>query len=46
MNTLTFVESVLRDARQAVRMNLTKPGFSIAAFAFARFGHRREYRNL
>lgn len=31
MNTLTLVESVLRDARHAVRMIVTKPGFSVAA---------------
>lgn len=28
MNTLTFMEGVLRDARHAVRMIRTKPGFS------------------
>src|ERR1700704_4142610 len=31
MNTLTFMESVLRDVRHAVRMIRTKPGFSLAA---------------
>ncbi len=31
MNTLTFMEGVLRDARHAVRMIRTKPGFSVAA---------------
>lgn len=31
MNTLTFIESVMRDARHAVRMIRTKPGFSVAA---------------
>ena len=31
MNTLTFVEGLLRDARHAVRMIRTKPGFSVAA---------------
>ncbi len=31
MNTLTFVESLLRDARHALRMIRTKPGFSVAA---------------
>ena len=30
MNTLTFLEGVLRDARHAVRMIRTKPGFSVA----------------
>ncbi len=30
MNTVTFLESVLRDARHAVRMIRTKPGFSVA----------------
>jgi hypothetical protein len=31
MNTLTFMDGVLRDARYAVRMIRTKPGFSVAA---------------
>jgi predicted permease len=31
MNTLTFVEGVLRDLRHALRMIRTKPGFSIPA---------------
>jgi predicted permease len=31
MNTLTFMEAVLRDARYAARMIRTKPGFSVAA---------------
>ncbi len=31
MNTLTFMEGLLRDARHAVRMIRTKPGFSVAA---------------
>jgi putative ABC transport system permease protein len=31
MNTLTFIEGLLRDARHAVRMIRTKPGFSVAA---------------
>ncbi len=31
MNTLTFLEGLLRDARYAVRMIRTKPGFSVAA---------------
>ena len=31
MNTLTFLEGVLRDARHAVRTIRTKPGFSVAA---------------
>ncbi len=30
MNTLTFMEGLLRDARHAVRMIRTKPGFSVA----------------
>src|SRR5580692_11759460 len=30
MNTVTFLESLLRDARHAVRMIRTKPGFSVA----------------
>jgi predicted permease len=32
MNTLTFIESLLRDARHAARMIRTKPGFSAAVF--------------
>jgi predicted permease len=31
MNTLIFMEGLLRDARYAVRMIRTKPGFSVAA---------------
>ena len=31
MNTLTFIEGLLRDARHAMRMIRTKPGFSVAA---------------
>lgn len=31
MNTLTFLDGVLRDARHAVRMIRTRPGFSVAA---------------
>lgn len=31
MNTLTFLEGVLRDARHALRMIRKKPGFSVAA---------------
>jgi len=31
MNTLTFIEGLLRDARHALRMIRTKPGFSVAA---------------
>ena len=31
MNTLTFLESVWRDLRQALRMIRTKPGFSVPA---------------
>ncbi len=31
MNTLTFLESVLHDARHAVRLIRTKPGFSVPA---------------
>lgn len=31
MNTLTFLGGVLRDARHALRMIRTKPGFSVAA---------------
>ena len=31
MNTLAFMEGALRDARQAIRMIRTKPGFSVAA---------------
>jgi predicted permease len=31
MNTLTFIEGVLRDARHAVRMIRTRPAFSVAA---------------
>ena len=31
MNTLTFMEGLLRDARHAVRMIRTRPGFSVAA---------------
>jgi predicted permease len=31
MNTLIFIEGLLRDARHAVRMIRTKPGFSVAA---------------
>src|SRR5215469_16297178 len=31
MDTLTFIEGVLRDARHAARMIRTKPGFSVAA---------------
>src|SRR5271163_1624909 len=31
MNTLTFIEGLLREARHAVRMIRTKPGFSVAA---------------
>jgi predicted permease len=31
MNTLTFVEGLVQDARHAVRMLRTKPGFSVAA---------------
>src|ERR671925_429248 len=31
MNTLTFMECVLRDTRHAVRMIRTKPGFSVPA---------------
>ncbi len=31
MNTFTFLEGVLRDARHAVRMLRTRPGFSVAA---------------
>ena len=31
MNTLTWIEGVLRDVRYAVRMIRTKPGFSVAA---------------
>jgi predicted permease len=31
MNTLTFIEGALRDARHALRMIRTKPGFSVAA---------------
>ena len=31
MNTLTFLESLLQDARHALRALATKPGFSIAA---------------
>ena len=46
MNTLTFMEGLLRDARHAVRMIRTKPGFSVGSFAFARFGHRSKYRNF
>ncbi|SPE42936.1 conserved membrane hypothetical protein [Candidatus Sulfopaludibacter sp. SbA3] len=30
MNTLTFLEGLLRDARHAIRMIRTKPGFSLA----------------
>jgi predicted permease len=30
MNTVTFLESMVRDARHAVRMIRTKPGFSVA----------------
>src|SRR6266481_4518385 len=30
VNTLTFIEGLLQDARHAVRMILTKPGFSVA----------------
>src|SRR5271163_3101016 len=30
MNTLTFIEGLLREARHAVRMIRTKPGFSVA----------------
>ena len=46
MNTLTFMEGLLRDARHAVRMIRTKPGFSAGGFAFAGFGHRSKYRNF
>jgi len=31
MNTLTFIEGALRDARHALRMIRTKPGFSVVA---------------
>ncbi len=31
MNTFTFIEGVLRDARHALRMIRTRPGFSVAA---------------
>src|SRR5262249_27989356 len=31
MNTLTFIEGVLRDAHHAVRMICARPGFSVAA---------------
>src|SRR5580704_11853323 len=31
MNTIAFIEGLLRDARHAVRMIRTKPGFSVAA---------------
>ena len=46
MNTLTFMEGVLRDARHALRMIRTKTRIQRSGFAFAGFRHRREYRNL
>ena len=38
MNTLTFVESVLQDARHALRMIRTRPGFSVAALLSVALG--------
>ncbi len=47
MNTLTFIEGALRDARHALRMiRPNQARIQRGSFAFARFGHRREYSNL
>jgi hypothetical protein len=46
MNSITFVESVLRDMRHALRMIRNKPGFSVPALLSLALGIGGQYRHL